>query len=234
MVLVMVLAMEYIGKQSYSSLLRESCGRSWPTLESSLYILTSLYTFQGYQATTLILSLPAQYTFLHFTDVYIAGDGDNITVYIVNAMKITLSLLELMYMYWMLICVIVSVSIYFPFSITVATGCLRGQLQSRQKNVYSTSLHCSSCYGCGAQLSSSTPLESPATKKKIQVAFPLGYTLGLWSWVYCRWVCIATYYDKSYRKWYGYAKSEHIGLRSEKKVATFKGLLIVFSHILRR
>ena len=29
-----------------------------------------------------------------------------------------------------------------------------------------------------------------------------------------------------------YTKSEHIGLRSETKVATFKGLLIVFTHIL--
>jgi len=29
-------------------------------------------------------------------------------------------------------------------------------------------------------------------------------------------------------------KNEHIGLRSETKVATFKGLLIVFTHILRR
>jgi len=31
-----------------------------------------------------------------------------------------------------------------------------------------------------------------------------------------------------------YTESEHIGLRSETKVATFKGLLNVFTHILQR
>ena len=94
---------------------------------------------------------------------------------------------------WIWIGVIaVSVSI-LPFSITVATGYLRGQLQSRQKSACSTSLHCSSCYGCGAQLSSSTPLESPTTPN-LQVAFPVGYTLDIRSWVYCRWVCVCTWW----------------------------------------